>query len=161
MGLFTKIALKLFDDYASAYSSVDKGLDKADSSGLEKKYGLKPPPKLTDLNSFRNTEVFKNASKNVEREVASKLGPSTNNFSIAPDRKVVDDAAAQSIDGDVYGSFASSDIWEEIGEAEISDIVSELKGAYKLDSSDIETYLGLFGNADERVFNLIDKKLLD
>ena len=121
MGLFTKIALKLFDDYASAYSSVDKGLDKADSSGLEKKYGLKPPPKLTDLNSFRNTEVFKNASKNVEREVASKLGPSTNNFSIAPDRKVVDDAAAQSIDGDVYGSFASSDIWEEIGTVEDSD----------------------------------------
>jgi hypothetical protein len=157
MGAFKTIAKRLFDDFFSAYSSADKGLEKIDvDPNLEKEYGSKLPPKLTDLNSFRNTEVFKKISKNMESEVSEKLGPTST--LLAPDKKLIDDAAAQAIDTDVYGSFASSDIWEDVGEGEISDIVSELSETYKLDSSDVETYLGLFGNANERVFKLIGQR---
>jgi len=115
-------------------------------------------PKISDLKSFRNTKQFQQVKENVLPEIKSKLsqgiGPNVN-----VSDSVIDSNVAEIFDTDVYGSFPTSDMWEDFSIEEISNMVNELKANPNLPNEEIPDYFGLMGGADEMTMDLVDSLL--
>tara|TARA_R100001163_G_scaffold22747_1_gene19208 strand:+ start:489 stop:974 length:486 start_codon:yes stop_codon:yes gene_type:complete len=111
-------------------------------------------PKVSDLKSFRNTQQFQNAKKNSIDEINAKLGQGFDNVNVKADESVIDDNVAEIFDTDVYGSFPTSEMWEDFSDDEIKAMVNEIKGK-GLDGEDIIEYFGTMGNIDSSTADLM------
>ena len=140
----SKIVREAFDAISRAFS------EKMNRSGGEL-FGESissnsPLPKISDLQSFRNTDQFQQIKENVRPEIESKMsegiGPKVN---LTDD--FLDSQVAEIFDVDVYGSFPSSDMWADISPKEISNMVRELKVNKNLPNEDILEYFSLMGGA--------------
>jgi len=112
-------------------------------------------PKISDLQSFRNTKQFQTVKESVLPEIQSKLsqgiGPRVN-----IDDSVIDSNVAEIFDTDVYGSFPASDMWEDFSKKEISNMVNELKANKNLPNEEIVDYFDLIGGADRDTLDLVE-----
>ena len=111
-------------------------------------------PKVSDLKSFRNTQQFQSAKQNSIDEINAKLGQGFDNVNVKADESVIDDNVAEIFDTDVYGSFPTSEMWEDFSDDEIKAMVNEIKGK-GLDGEDIIEYFGTMGNIDSSTADLM------
>ena len=105
-----------------------------------------PLPKISDLQSFRNTDQFQQIKENVRPEIESKMSDGIQSKVNLTD-DFVDSQVAEIFDVDVYGSFPSGDMWADISPEEISNMVGELKVNKNLPDEDIPEYFSLMGGA--------------
>jgi hypothetical protein len=107
-----------------------------------------PLPKISDLQSFRNTNQFQQVKENARSEIESKMSEGFGSkVNLSDD--FLDSQVAEIFDLEVYGSFPSSDMWADFSPEEISKMVGELKTNKNLPDEDIPEYFSLMGGASD------------
>jgi hypothetical protein len=114
-------------------------------------------PKMSDLKSFRNTDQFKAVKESMRPEVESKLssGGFSDSIKVKAGDDFMDSQIAEVFDTDVYGSFPTSDMWEDFSVDEIKAMVDELR-SMGLGGQDILDYFGLMGGADNNAIKIVE-----
>jgi len=117
-----------------------------------------PLPKISDLESFRNTSNFKIVRENSTNEIIEKLRKDMN-VNVKAGDPLIDDQVAEMYDTDIFGSFSTDEMWEDFSLKEIRSMVDEIKGK-GLGGNEVYDYFRILGNADGNALSFI-KELIE
>ncbi len=148
----SKLLIKAFEAFSKHFS------DKAASgdTSFESVSGVDSPlPKMSDLKSFRNTDQFEKVKKAIAPQEKESLSEGMGaQISLSDD--FLAQKASEIFDTDVYGDFASSEMWGDFSKKEISSMVNELKGIPTIPNKDIPEYFQLLGGADSDTLDFVE-----
>jgi|TARA_R110000824_G_scaffold93978_1_gene227166 hypothetical protein len=147
----SKVITKAFDEFAKSFANITRSgqsfesLEPVDS----------PLPKMSDLKSFRDTEQFEKVKKTIAPQQRESLSEGMGaKISLSDD--FLSQKASEIFDTDVYGDFASSDMWFDFSKKEISNMVNELKGNARIPNKEIPEYFQLLGGADPDTVDFVE-----
>jgi len=156
MGAKTKIIKEAFDALAKNFSNVMQ--IKSGGSGLTSTVEMadSPVPKLSDLDSVRNSEQFKSIKQSVASDSSQPLKdlvPGVEGKFLMSD-SALNENVAEMFDTEVFGSMPNSDMWDDFSNDEIKAMYLELKSK-NLNSEEIVDYFEALGNVNERASNIV------
>ena len=144
----SKIVREAVDIIAKAFN------DSADSA-VKIVPSESPLPKMSDLQSFRNTNQFRIAKENMRPEITQKLSQGMPG-SVKLSDSAIDSEVASIFDNEVFSSFPNSDYWDDFSVKEVESMVDELKAMPQLPNDDIPDFFSELGNANEETLDLVD-----
>ena len=138
-----------------ALDIISKAFNDSASSAVKVVPSESPLPKISDLQSFRNTDAFRTVKGNITPEITDKLSQGMQG-TIRLSDSAIDNEVASVFDDEVFSTFPNSDYWEDFSVNEVESMVNELKAIPQLPNDEIPDYFSQLGNANEETLDLVD-----
>ena len=138
-----------------ALDIISKAFNDSASSAVKVVPSESPLPKISDLQSFRNTDAFRTVKRNITPEITDKLSQGMQGTVRFSD-SAIDNEVASVFDDEVFSTFPNSDYWEDFSVSEVESMVNELKAIPQLPNDEIPDYFSQLGNANEETLDLVD-----